>query len=169
MRRLSRLRWLGLSILVLGLDQLSKWAAQHFLAYGVPRPVFPGFNLLLVYNRGAAFSFLSQAGGWPRWFFIGLALAVSAFLIGWMRRLDARDHWTAAALALILGGAWGNALDRLLRGHVIDFIQLYYRHWAWPTFNLADSAITLGAVMLAAALFKPASPRGPRPSRRNKP
>lgn len=159
MATLRRLRWLGLSAAVLGLDQLSKWAALRFLPYGIPHPVFPGFNLTLVYNRGAAFSFLSRADGWQRWLFVGLALAVSAFLIGWLLRLKDHERWTAAALALILGGAWGNALDRLTRGHVIDFIQLYYRQWAWPTFNLADSAITVGAAILILQMWFSRPPR----------
>ncbi|APZ44438.1 signal peptidase II [Acidihalobacter ferrooxydans] len=142
------LRWLWLSVAVIVLDQSAKWAALRFLPYAIPQPVFPGFNLTLVFNTGAAFSFLNQAGGCQRWLFVGLALAVSGILIGWLMRLQAHERWTAAALALILGGALSNALDRILRGHVIDFIQIYYRQWAWPTFNLADSAITLGAAIL---------------------
>lgn len=154
MKHIGMLRWLWLTAAVIGLDQLSKWAAQTYLTYAVPRSVFPGFSLTLIYNTGAAFSFLSTADGWQRWLFIGLAVAVSAVLIAWLIRLDAREHWTAAAIALILGGALGNALGRVLHGHVIDFIDLYYRQWHWPVFNLADSAITLGAfILIARTLF----------------
>jgi signal peptidase II len=150
MKSLGMLRWLWLAAAVIGLDQISKWFALSYLPYGVAKPLFPGLNLTLVYNTGAAFSFLSQADGWQRWLFVGLAVIVSVVLIAWLLRLEARERWTAAGLALILGGALGNALDRILRGHVIDFIDAYYRHWHWPAFNLADSAITLGAALLIA-------------------
>lgn len=148
MRRLGMLHWLWLTVAVIALDQLTKWAAMSFLPYGVPQPLFPGLNLTLVFNTGAAFSFLSQADGWQRWLFVALALAVGIVLIGWLSRLQSHEKWTGAALALILGGALGNALGRILRGYVIDFVDIYYRHWHWPAFNLADSAITLGAAIL---------------------
>jgi signal peptidase II len=148
MKNAVMLRWLWLSAMVIGLDQISKWAVLAYLPYAVPQPLFPGLNFTLVYNTGAAFSFLSQADGWQRWLFVGLAAIVSAVLIAWLMRLEPHERWTAAGLALILGGALGNALDRVLRGHVIDFIDIYYRHWHWPAFNLADSAITLGAALL---------------------
>lgn len=150
MKHTGMLRWLWLAAAVIGLDQISKWAVLAYLPYGVPQPLFPGLNFTLVYNTGAAFSFLSQADGWQRWLFVGLAAAVGAVLIAWLMRLEAHERWTAAGLALILGGALGNALDRVMRGHVIDFIDVYYRHWHWPAFNVADSAITLGAALLIA-------------------
>ncbi len=142
------LRWLWLSGAVVLADQLSKWLADSKLTLFAAKPILPFFNLNLAYNEGAAFSFLHEAGGWQRWFFTALAVTVSVFIVFWMRRLEKTEHWTAAGLALILGGALGNLLDRLWHGHVIDFIQLYYKSYYFPSFNLADSAITVGAAVL---------------------
>ncbi len=149
------LRWLWLSGLVITLDQLTKLLAERYLTMHQPVPVIPGFfDLLLAYNEGAAFSFLADAGGWQRWFFTALALGVSVFLILWLKRLHPSEKLTAIALALILGGAIGNLIDRILYGHVIDFISWYYGEYRWPAFNIADSAITLGATLLIVhALF----------------
>jgi signal peptidase II len=108
----------------------------------------PFLDLHKVYNPGAAFSFLSDASGWQRWFFVGLTLFVSLVLIAWLRRLQAGQERLALALALILGGAAGNLIDRVVYGYVIDFIDLYYGDFHWPVFNVADSAITLGAGLL---------------------
>lgn len=144
------LRFLWLTGLVIALDQISKWLAEQMLAPHMPRAIAPFLNITLVYNTGAAFSFLSQAGGWQRWFFSLLAVGVSVFIVLWLRRLGPQERWTAAGLAMVLGGALGNLIDRLLYGHVIDFIDLYYGDLHWPTFNIADSAITLGAVVLIA-------------------
>lgn len=141
-------KWLGLAGLVVLLDQATKLAAERWLTYHQALPVFPGFNLTLSYNRGAAFSFLAEHSGWQRWFFTVLAAAVSVFLVRWLRQIGDRDRWLSAAIALILGGAVGNLIDRLLYGHVIDFIWLYYDRWSWPVFNIADSAITVGAVAM---------------------
>ncbi len=110
--------------------------------------VFPGFNLTLLFNRGAAFSFLHDANGWQRWLFVALAFVISSVIVALIVRIKDRQRWLPAALSLILGGAIGNVIDRLLWGHVIDFIQVYYGNWHFPAFNLADSAITCGAVML---------------------
>lgn len=140
--------WLWLSVLVVALDQATKFLAETLLLMHQPVAVLPGFNLMLTYNTGAAFSFLADAGGWQRWFFLGLGLAVSIGLIVWLARLQAEERWLAAALALILGGAVGNLIDRSWLGQVIDFIQLYYDRWYWPAFNIADSAITVGAALL---------------------
>ena len=140
--------WLWLSGLVIGLDQLSKWLAASLLIPYQPVPVLPSFNLTLMYNTGAAFSFLADAGGWQRWFFLLLSLVISIALVIWINRLKRSDLWLAIALSLILGGAVGNLIDRVLHGHVIDFIEVYYKRWYWPAFNLADSAITVGAVLL---------------------
>ena len=142
------LKWLWLSGLVIGLDQLSKWLAEQFLLPGQPLPVLPSFNLTLLYNTGAAFSFLAQAGGWQRWFFLLLSLTISVALVIWIGRLQRGQTLLAIALSLILGGAVGNLIDRVVHGHVIDFIQLYYQRWYWPAFNVADSAITVGAILL---------------------
>ena len=142
------LKWLWISGLVAILDQITKWMASAWMEPNAAYPVFSWFNLTLVHNTGAAFSFLSDADGWQRWFFIALSIAVSAAIIVWLKRLHAGEHWTAAALALILGGAIGNLIDRIAYGHVVDFIQWYYDRWYWPTFNIADSAITVGAAIL---------------------
>ncbi len=141
--------WLWLSAAVIVLDQLSKYiVAGHLALYDSIR-VLPVFNLVLLHNTGAAWSFLAGASGWQRWFFILLALAVSVVIIIWLRHLPRAGHrWRAAALALVLGGALGNVIDRVRLGYVIDFIQVHYQNWYYPAFNVADSAITVGAVML---------------------
>jgi signal peptidase II len=148
-------RWFLFAGAVLVADQFTKWAAQQFLEIGHPVTVIPGFFALrLAHNPGAAFSLLADAGGWQRAFFIALGLVVSAGIAWWMWRLADRERWTSLGLALILGGALGNVIDRILHGHVIDFLDFHYRQWHWPTFNLADSAITVGAaVLIAAELF----------------
>ncbi len=141
-------KWLGLSALVIVLDQLTKLIAVQSLVLYQAVPVFPGFNLTLMHNTGAAFSFLSDAGGWQRWFFIVLAAGISIFIVIWMKGLDASKHWLLLALAMVLGGAIGNVIDRIYLGYVIDFIEVYYSEYYWPAFNIADSAITVGAIML---------------------
>ena len=110
----------------------------------------PFVNLTLTHNTGAAFSLLHRAGGWQRWLFAALAVVVSIAIVIWLKRLPRNARWTAAGLALVLGGALGNLWDRLAHGYVVDFIDFYYGEWHWPAFNVADSAITLGAVMLVA-------------------
>jgi signal peptidase II len=142
------LKWLWVSVLVIVLDQLTKLWAVSALDYAEPVAVVPFFNLTLLHNTGAAFSFLSEAGGWQRWFFALVALIISGVILGWLRRLPRDKVWLAIALALVLGGALGNVWDRLTLGYVIDFLDLYYRGWHWPAFNLADSAIFVGAAML---------------------
>ena len=149
-------RGLGLAVAgtVIVLDQASKWAAEHWLA-GRSLRLFDWFDLQLAYNQGAAFSFLSQAGGWQRGFFIAVATVASLVILAWLRRLGPGEGVTALALGLVLGGALGNLIDRLLWGHVIDFIVWHYRDWYWPAFNIADSAISVGAVLLIMAGFRP--------------
>lgn len=142
------LRWLWLSVLVVALDQTSKWMADHWLTLYAARPITGFFNLRLAYNEGAAFSFLHNAGGWQRWLFTALAISVSVFIFFWIKRLQPHERWTAVGLALVLGGAVGNLIDRIWHGHVIDFIELYYAQYHWPAFNIADSAITVGAIVL---------------------
>lgn len=144
----SALRWLWLSVLVLVLDLSSKWLADTRLLYADPVNLLPVLDLTLLYNTGAAFSFLSAAGGWQRWLFILIAVAVSILLLIWMRRTPARPWWPGSGLALLLGGALGNLYDRIVHGHVVDFISLHYAGWYFPAFNLADTAITLGAGLL---------------------
>jgi len=141
-------KWLSISLLVILLDQITKYLANTGLVYAEPVPVVPSFNLTLMYNRGAAFSFLSDAGGWQRWFFVTISVAASVLLIFWLSRLKRQQWLLAVALSLVLGGAVGNLIDRLWLGYVIDFIQLYYSSFYWPAFNVADSAITVGAALL---------------------
>jgi signal peptidase II len=146
--RESGLVWLILAALLLGLDQWTKIIAVAALEYAVPVPVVPGLNWKLVHNHGAAFSLLAGASGWQRWFFLTLALVISVVLTLWLRRLP-RIAWNLCLpLALIVSGAIGNAIDRVLYGYVIDFVHVYWREWSWPVFNVADSAISVGAVML---------------------
>lgn len=142
------LRLLWLSLVVVVLDQWSKyWIVANFREYEV-LTVWPVFNLTLVYNTGAAFSFLSDAGGWQRWFFVSVAVLVSLVMVIWLARLQPRERWTALGLALVVGGAVGNLIDRVVLGKVVDFLQWHWQDWYWPSFNLADSAITLGVILL---------------------
>jgi len=152
------LRWLWLSLLVVVLDQFSKQLIEAWLVPYQPLALLPSLNFTLVYNTGAAFSFLAGAGGWQRWFFLVLALTISVVLVIWLRRLRPGETLTAVALALILGGALGNAIDRALYGHVVDFIDVYFRGWHWPAFNIADSAICVGAgLLMLSSLREPQS------------
>jgi signal peptidase II len=145
----SALIWLWLSIFVIAFDLITKQLAENFLSYGQPVPILPVFDLTLLYNPGAAFSFLAGENGWQRWFFTAIALVVSTVLIGWLYKLPRENKWLAVALTLILGGAIGNLFDRLVYGHVIDFISVHWQGSYFPAFNIADSAITIGAIMLA--------------------
>ena len=145
----NALIWLALSALVIVLDQLTKYIAIEMLEPYKAHAVIPGvLNWTLAYNEGAAFSFLHDAGGWQRWLFTVLAIGVSAVLIGWLSRTARREWRTALPLALVIGGALGNLIDRMRFGHVTDFIEVYYQQWSWPAFNVADSAISVGAVLL---------------------
>lgn len=139
--------WLGIALIVILVDQLTKIAISRMFGYGHGREITPFFNLVLVYNRGAAFSFLAAAGGWQRWAFTALGV-VAALVIGYLLKRHASQKMFCTALSLILGGALGNVLDRLMYGHVIDFLDFHVGGWHWPAFNVADSAITIGAVLL---------------------
>jgi signal peptidase II len=147
LRTLPWWSWLGVGAGVLVLDQLTKWLIQQSLVFGQTVPVLPFFNLVLVYNPGAAFSFLSSASGWQTGLFIGIGLAASGLIVYLLRR-HAYDALFCFALALILGGALGNVIDRLHLGAVVDFLDLHAAGYHWPAFNLADSAITCGAALL---------------------
>jgi signal peptidase II len=149
-----REQWIVVSAIVVGFDQLTKYLSTQHLTLVNSIKVLPGFDLALSHNTGAAFNFLANAGGWQRWFFIGLALLMSIIIYVWLGRLSTKDKQEAFALSLILGGAIGNVIDRITQGYVTDFILLYYKQWQWPTFNLADSAICLGVVLLMPILFK---------------
>lgn len=148
------MKWLWLSVLTVALDQLTKYIAEAELLLHKPVAVIPGFfNFTLMYNKGAAFSFLSDAGGWQRFLFAGLSTVISIFLFFWLKQISKDDeqkhnHILQIAIALILGGAIGNLIDRALTGEVVDFIQVYYSTYYFPAFNIADSAITLGAGLL---------------------
>jgi len=151
--------WLGLSALLLVLDQWSKWLAVQHLEYQSPVAFVPGFwNWTLTHNTGAAFSFLADAGGWQHGFFIGLALLVSVVLAVGLRRTARADWRTALPFALVISGALGNVIDRLRFGYVVDFVQWYAGSFQWPVFNLADSCIVVGAVLLV--LFTLRHPQG---------
>ena len=147
-QRRNRLYWLVFAILLILLDQLSKYLADTQLVYGQPNALLPVLDITLHYNPGAAFSFLSDAGGWQRWFFTGIAALVSGYLLVWLMRLDQQQRLLSAALSLVLSGALGNLIDRLLHGHVIDFISVHWGSAYFPAFNIADSAITVGAILL---------------------
>ena len=154
--RFGRLGWLVLSLLVLVIDQVSKAHFEGSLEMFQQIVVIPDyFSWTLAYNTGAAFSFLADGGGWQRWLFAVIAVVVSAVLVVWLKRLGRDDTWLAIALALVLGGALGNLYDRVALGHVIDFILVHWQNrYYFPAFNFADSAITVGAIMLALDMFK---------------
>ena len=154
--RFGRLGWLVLSLLVLVIDQVSKAHFEGSLEMFQQIVVIPDyFSWTLAYNTGAAFSFLADSAGWQRWLFALIAVVVSAVLVVWLKRLGRSDTWLAIALALILGGALGNLYDRIVYGHVVDFILVHWQNrWYFPAFNFADSAICVGAVMLALDMFK---------------
>ena len=139
--------WLGLALVVVVLDQFTKTLILGDFQLGDSRYVTPFFNLVRVHNTGAAFSFLAGASGWQRWFFVGLGFVASAFIV-WMLRSHPTQRLFCFAVTMIMGGALGNVLDRLLHGYVVDFLQFHAGGWYFPSFNLADSAITLGAVTL---------------------
>jgi signal peptidase II len=142
-------RWLPLSAAVIVLDQVTKLLVVDNLHYGERVQLLPVLDLTLVYNTGAAFSFLAAESGWQRWLFSGLAIAVAGIIAFWLKRLKARSQWLlSCALSLILAGALGNVIDRLRLGHVIDFVSAYWNEHMFPAFNVADSAITVGAILL---------------------
>lgn len=156
---------LGLALLVILLDQWSKTAATAALDYRVPVRVTSWFDFMLAHNTGAAFSFLADAGGWQRWFFAAVALLVSAVVVVWLARLRPGRWRLGIALGLVLGGGLGNFIDRLRYGYVVDFLSLHYRDLYWPAFNLADSAITLGAALIILDSLRSEGGPGTRPGR----
>jgi signal peptidase II len=139
--------WLSLAVLVLVIDQLTKWLIVGQFVLGDSRTVTGFFNLVRAHNSGAAFSFLAQAGGWQRWLFTGIGVLASALMI-WMLRSHPGQKLFGFAISFILGGAIGNVIDRLVHGYVVDFLDFHWAGWHFPAFNAADSAITLGAVCL---------------------
>ena len=161
--RFGRLGWLWLTVLVLVIDLTSKVYFDNSLQMYQQIVVIPDlFSWTLAYNTGEAFSFLADSAGWQRWLFALIAVVVSAVLVVWLKRLGRNDTWLAIALALILGGALGNLYDRIVYGHVVDFILVHWQNrWYFPAFNFADSAICVGAVMLALDMFKSKKPEEP--------
>ncbi len=157
--RLKARPYLLLALLLVVADQLTKlWVLSVFEPYEV-LPVLPVFNLTLVFNPGAAFSFLSDAGGWQRMFFIVLTSLIAIGLVIWLMRLRRGERLTGIALGMILGGALGNLIDRVRLGKVVDFLDFYWREWHWPAFNVADSAITVGVVIMLLASWTQADRR----------
>ena len=152
-------KWLWLSALILALDQLTKYLVSQSLALYESVTVFAGINITLVHNSGAAFSFLREAGGWQRWFFVSLSTIISCVILFWLHRTPLLRRWFRCSLALILGGAVGNLLDRIMYGYVIDFFDVSITFLPikllnpWPAFNIADAAITVGVIMLVIDTF----------------
>jgi signal peptidase II len=145
----TALVWLWLSALVVALDQLTKWFIVSYFALFEVLPAGPVLDITRLHNTGAAFSLLAQAGGWQRWFFVSLASVIGVAIIWWLYTLPARGHaWLSIGLALILGGAVGNGYDRVMDGHVVDFLHFHWNFAYFPAFNVADIAITTGAIML---------------------
>jgi signal peptidase II len=140
-------KWLGIALLILVLDQISKVAILLYYQLGESTYLTEWLNLVRVHNRGAAFSFLAGAGGWQRWFFVGIGAAATVFMI-YLMRSHAGQKLFCLALACIMGGAVGNVLDRLVHGYVVDMVDFHIGRWHFPAFNLADSAITLGVILL---------------------
>ncbi len=145
--------WLGIALVVVLLDQLSKIMMSQLLVYGQSEPMTSYFNLVMVYNKGAAFSFLADQPGWQRYFFTGVSVIASLFIL-WMLKRNPTQRLFCWSLALILGGAIGNLIDRIAYGHVIDFLDFHVRGWHWPAFNVADSAITVGAILFVLDEFR---------------
>ena len=155
MRNFPMLKWLWLAVLSLGLDQATKLTIDAKFQLYESIAIIPAFfNLTYVHNTGAAFSFLSEAGGWQRWFFAALAIIMSTIMTIWLTRLKENETLLAVSLSLILGGAMGNLIDRLFYGYVIDFLDVYYGTYHWPAFNIADSAITIGVALMLIDSFR---------------
>ncbi len=152
-QRRGRLLWVIFAAVIVLVDQITKVWADASLVYGQPNPILPVLDITLHYNPGAAFSFLSDAGGWQRWFFTVISAAVSVYLLVWLMKLRRQQWLLSMALTLVLGGALGNLWDRVRLGHVIDFISVHWGNAYFPTFNIADAAISVGAVLLIIDTF----------------
>jgi signal peptidase II len=162
------LGWLSLSALVVALDQLSKWLVTSNMQLGDQIPVWSVFSWVRWHNEGAAFSMLSDSGDWKRWFFVTLAIGFTGFIVYELRRLNVTDRFMAFVYALILGGALGNMVDRLFHGYVVDFILVHYQDWYFPAFNVADMALSCGAVLWIGFLLLEYRRTARRTSRRTK-
>ncbi len=146
--------WLLISLVVIVLDQWTKALAVENLSLYQPEPIFEHFNLMLAHNTGAAFSFLAGAGGWQRWFFAGIAVTITVVMVLWISRLRRDERSLAIGLALVIGGALGNLWDRVTLGHVVDFLDFWWGTYHFPAFNIADSAITVGATLLIVDMIR---------------
>ncbi|MEL7286585.1 MULTISPECIES: signal peptidase II [Pseudoalteromonas] len=158
----SGLVWLWLSLLLLVVDHATKTLVVSTMAYEESIDILPFFNFTYVHNYGAAFSFLSDSGGWQRWFFSLIAVSISVLLVWWLKRLPASNKVLCSAYALVLAGAIGNLYDRIAYGYVIDFLHVYYENWHFPVFNIADCAICIGAALLLFDAFTGESPKEQR-------
>jgi len=147
-RRDTLRKWMILACIIIIADQITKMIASSELVMYKAVAVMPMFNLTLMHNEGAAFSFLHDAGGWQRWLFTAISLIVSVVLVFWIKNLKPEEKYQALAYSLVLGGAVGNLIDRVRFGYVVDFIEIYYKQYSWPAFNIADSAICIGVVVL---------------------
>lgn len=145
--------WYVVALAVAAIDLLTKSVIENIFDFREVKEVTSFFYLTLVYNSGAAFSFLAEAGGWQRWFFAAVAIGASVLLATWIRKEANTKPHVAFAYAFILGGALGNLYDRIVLGHVVDFLVLHYNDFYWPAFNLADSAITLGVIIILYDVF----------------
>lgn len=154
------LRWLWLVLFVIVVDQVTKWLATAFLSYGQPVFLLPVFDLTLLHNTGAAFSFLANSGGWQRWFFALIAVGMTVYLTYWLYKTPSNQRLLCLSLALIIGGAVGNLIDRVYHGYVVDFISVHWANYYFPAFNMADSAITVGAVLMIWQLLTDKSEQG---------
>lgn len=150
---MRNLHWLWVSLVVLVVDLFTKWLVENQMALHQTEAVLPFFNFTRAHNPGAAFSFLAAAGGWQRWFFVAVALLAVVLIVGWLIRLEPHKKLEALALSLILGGALGNVWDRLTLGYVVDFLDFHWAGYHFPAFNIADSAITVGAALLIWDMF----------------
>lgn len=151
---MKKVVWVLFSFMLVVVDQLSKYWMLIFLTPYQSKALFPGFNLTLAFNKGVAFSMLSTAGDWNRWFFVAFSLLMSIVLLVWLIKTPSSNRTQCGALTLILGGALGNLYDRLFLGYVVDFLDVYYRNYHWPIFNLADSFICIGVALLLASSYK---------------
>ena len=146
-------RWLMLSVIILVLDQITKFYAVQSLTLYEQKYIYDGVNLTLMHNTGAAFSFLSDAGGWQRWFFVTVGIVISTLIMTTLLRQGTGNGFFKLGLTLILGGAIGNIIDRVSQGYVIDFVDLHWQAWHWPAFNVADAGITMGALIILLDVF----------------
>lgn len=157
-------KWLGVALAVIVADHLTKWWVSSTLAYQEAVPVLPFFSLVRVHNTGAAFSLLADASGWQRWFFIAIGVIATVIIVRLLKR-HGNEPGLAFPLALVLGGALGNVIDRVVLGHVVDFLYFHYRGFAWPAFNVADTAISVGAALLIwDSLHSKSTPSGDKPA-----